>query len=244
MKRKYVLWLLVIFIILTCGMVYWFYFAPPAAFPDKGKIKNILMDPHNGIDIAEVQDTIFLDDKHVYIPFTTKTESHGISLWEWKKHKWQLSSFSTGSMPFIWKIDSDDPATHIIMWNFHPENNVDYLKFFLIKERGYSITEGKHQYGPGVQMDFRVNSGGLSYGYSPIPSEWQEYMKAENKLMKAMKPNPFFGDLFPPAQYYFGWQSISKDGTVEFPSIPDINGFGSGGQSTENLRFLNENDVY
>lgn len=242
--RKYVPFLLVFIMILTGGMVYWFYFASPAAFPDKDKIKNILMDPHNGIDIAEIQDIIFLDDKHVYIPFTSKTESHGISLWEWKKHEWQLSSFSTGSMPFIWKIDPDNLATQYIIWNFHPDNNLDYLTFYLIKERGYSVTEGKHQYDPGIQMDFRVEVGKQSYGYAQIPTEWQEYTEAEKKLMEEMKPNPFFTDFFPPTQYYFGWQSTSKDGTVEFPSIPDINGFGSGGQSTESLRFLNEIDVY
>ncbi|MBS8264311.1 hypothetical protein DYI25_07670 [Mesobacillus boroniphilus] len=244
MKRKNVLLLLVFIIILTGGMVYWFYLAPPATFPDKEKIKDTLMNRHNRINIAEIQDSIFLDDEHVYIPFTTKTESHGISLWEWKKHEWQLTSLSTGNMPLIWKIEPDDPATHYIMWNLHPKNNLDYLTFYLIKERGYSVTEGKHQYDPGVQMDFRAEVEEQSYGYSPIPPEWQEYVEAENQQMEAMKPDPFFAGFFPPTQYYFGWQSISKNGTIEYPSYPDNNGFGSGGQSTEDLRFLNENEVY
>ena len=241
MRKK----VLVTLLILTVGVIlYWNYLAPPSAFPNKEKIKNTLMNPYNGIHVEEIQDIIFLDDRHVYIPFTTKTESHGISFWEWKKHKWELVSYSSGSMPQIWKIDSDDPATHFIMWNFHPENNLDNLTFYLIKDRGYSITEGKHQYDPSIQMDFSAEVGKYSYGYSPIPSEWQTYMETENKLLKEKNPNPLFADYFPPVHYYFGWQTTNKDGRVEFPSFPDRNGFGSGGQSTETLRFLNENEVY
>ena len=242
--RKYLLLLLLCIVVLAGGLFYWYYLDPPSTFPAQEKIKNILMNSHNGINIAEIQDTILLDDEHVYIPFTTKTESHGISFWEWKKHEWQLSGFSTGSMPQIWKIDVDDPSSHYIMWNFHPENHLKYLTFFLIKERGFSVTDGKQQYDPGIQMDYRAEVGEKSYGYTPIPSEWQEYMIAENKLMEKMKPNPLFADFFPPAQYYFGWQSTSKNGTMEFPSFPDNNGFGSGGPSTEHLRFLNENDIF
>ena len=244
MPKKMLVPLLLITILIACGIFYWEFLAPPETLPDPEEINTILSDPYNRVEIAEIQDTIFLDDKHVYIPFITEEEGHGISFWEWKKHEWQLSSFSIGIMPQIWKIDSDDPSSHYIMWNFHPENNLDYLTFYLIKDRGYSVTEGKHQYNPAIQMDFRVDAGENSYGYSPIPSDWEEFMVAENKLMEEMKPNGLFADFFPPAQYYFGWQSISKDGTLEYPTFPDNNGFGSGGPSTDTLRFLNENEVF
>lgn len=244
MRKKVLVPLLLISILIAFGIFYWYYLAPPAGFPDKEKIKAVLSDPNNRVDIAEIQDTIFLDDKHVYIPFITEKDGHGISFWEWKKHEWQLSSFSTGSMPQIWKIDSDDPSSHYIMWNFHPKNNLDFLTFFLIKERGFSVSDGKEKYDPGIQMDYRAEVGEKSYGYTSIPTEWQKYMEAENKLMAAMKPNSLFNDFFPPAQYYFGWQSTSVDGSTEFPSYPNMNGFGSGGSSTEHLRFLNENDIF
>ncbi|MBT2641315.1 hypothetical protein J7I80_03610 [Bacillus sp. ISL-41] len=242
--RKNVRFLLLFIVLIAGGVLYWYYFAPLTAFPDKEEIRYTLGNSNNGIHAAEIQDTIFLDDKHVFIPFITETESHGISFWEWRNHEWQLTSFSVGSMPQIWKIDSEDPETYYVIWNFHPENDLDYLTFYLMKDLGYSITEGKHQYSPGVQMDFRSEVGEQSYGYSQIPPEWQEYIEAEIKLMEAMKPDFLFADFYPPAQYYFGWQSTLTDGTIEYPSYPDNNGFGSGSQSTETLRFLNENEIY
>jgi hypothetical protein len=118
------------------------------------------------------------------------------------------------------------------------------LTFFLIKERGFSVTEGKQQYDPGIQMNYRTEAGEKSYGFTSVPPDWQKYMEAENKLMASMIPDSFFSDFFPPSQYYFGWQSTLTDGSNEYPSYPNNNGFGSGGSSTEHLRFLNENDVF
>ena len=244
MRKKIILPLLLILILISGGFLYWYYLTPPAAFPKQEEIKAILNNPYNRVEIAEIQDTIFLDDEHVYIPFKTEEEGHGISFWEWEKQEWQLSSFSTGSMPQIWKIDSDDPSSHYIMWNFHPENNLDYLTFYLIKERGFSVSEGRQQYDPGIQMEYRAEAGKKSYGYTSIPLDWQKYMKAENKMMTARMPDSLFADFLPPASYYFGWQSTSSDGSTEYPSYPNNNGFGSGGSSTEHLRFLNENDIF
>ncbi|MCM3575148.1 hypothetical protein M3172_18280 [Mesobacillus subterraneus] len=243
MRKNVLVPLLFILILLAVGILYWYYLAPPATFPDQEKLEAILSNPYNRVEVAEIQDMIFLDDKHVYIPFITQDEGHGISLWEWKKHEWQLSGFSIGNMPKVWKIDSEDPSSHYIMWNFHPENNLDYLTFFLIKERGFSVTEGKQHYEPGIQMDYRAEAREKSYGYTSIPSDWQKYIEVDNKLLAAMNDS-LFADFFPPAQYYFGWQSTSIDGTIEYPSYPDNNGFGSGGQSTDTIRFLNENEIY
>ncbi|MBT2693725.1 hypothetical protein [Bacillus sp. ISL-55] len=233
-----------ILILIGGGIFYWYFLAPPATFPDQEEIKAVFSDSYNKVDIAEIQDTIFLDEKHVHIPFITEDESYGISFWEWQKHEWQLSSFSTGSMPLIWKIDANDPSSHYILWNFHPENDLKYLSFFLIKERGFSVSDGKHQYDPGIQMDYREKVGEKSYGYSSIPSDWQEFIQAEINRMEEMKPNGLFADFFPPAQYYFGWQSTSTDGNNEYPSYPNTNGFGSGGSSTEYLRFLSEDEIF
>lgn len=244
MRKKVLVPLLLILILISGGFLYWYYLAPPAAFPEQEEIEAVLSDPNNGVKITEIQDKIFLDDKHVYIPFITEEEGHGISFWEWRKHEWLLSSFSTGSMPQIWKIDSEDPSSNYIMWNFHPENDLDYLTFFLVKERGFSVSDGRQQYDPGIQMEYRAEAGEKSYGYTSIPLDWQEYMEAENKMMAAMMPDSLFADVFPPPQYYFGWQSTAIDGSTEYPSYPNNNGFGRGGSSTEHLRFLGENEIF
>lgn len=243
---KRLLWFFVgLIMIVAGGLASWYYLSPPVSFPDKEEVSNIMMSSYPNINISEIQDTIFLDEEHVFAPFITKTDNRGISLWKWKNHDWQLTGVSTGSMPYIWKIEPNVPSTYHIFWNFHPDNDLDHLTFYLMEERGYLISEGIHHYQPGIQLDFKTGPGMLSpYGYSSIPDEWQTFIISENKQLESLKPNPFFSEFFPPPQYYFGWNSTANDGLVVYPAFPDGNGFGSGDSTIEPIRFLEKNEVY
>ncbi len=244
MNKRTLQFLSGLIVIIAAGLAYWFYLAPPGGFPDKEEVSGTMLGSYPNIHIAEIQDIIFLDDEHVFAPFITKEEGHGISLWNWKQHEWQLEGYSIGSMPYIWKISPDEPSTYKLLWNFHPGNDLDYLTFYMVKERGYSISDGIHHYQPGIQMDFESDAETKSYGYSSIPKEWQEFISADNKQMESLIQDTLFSNLYPPAQYYFGWSSTAKDGSVEYPSYPDDSGSGSGGSSIEYLRFLTKDEVY
>ncbi|RSD25463.1 hypothetical protein [Mesobacillus subterraneus] len=146
----------------------------------------------------------------------------------------------------MWKTNQKDPSSHYLMWNFHPDNNLDYLSFYFLKERGYSITEDMHHYQPEIQMDFRQQlSGEQTYGFTKLPEEWTDNIKAENNLMASAIPDRFFSEFFLPPQYYIGWRSKSHDGNDDVPPFPrNRNGFGSGDGSIEFVRFIDRQELY
>ena len=42
----------------------------------------------------------------------------------------------------VWKIDRNDPSSFQFVWNIHPEDQLSSIHFYLIRDRGYHITEG------------------------------------------------------------------------------------------------------
>jgi hypothetical protein len=244
-KKKLFLLIALLFITGIGSIGYWLYLAPPDDFPDKKASFNKILDTFPEADIKEMQDVVYLDNKHVYVPFITRNESYGLSFWQWQKHQWTFISLDTGATPRIWKIDPENPASYVIIWNFHPENNLRYLTFYLIKDRGYSINDGKHNYQPRIHMDIKTElEGKTSFGHTQIPLEWCDFMLAENKLMSSLNPGPLFSNFFPPAQYYFGWRSVAKDGFDDYPPFPkNNNGFGTGDSLIEHIRYVDKQEL-
>ena len=247
MSKKLKLILLAVIVLISAAVaVYCLYLSPPKEFPSKEEITESMMNTFPEADIKEIQDIIFLDDRHAFVPFITKSDGYGFSFWEWDKHDWHFSSIDTGATPRIWKIDKKNPAENFIVWNFHPENDLKSLTFFLMKDRGYSVTDGKENYQPKIQMNFKVDMvGEKTYGFTKIPNQWQEYVSAENKLMSALIPNPLFSDFFPQAHYYYGWRSVTRDGSEDHPAYPiNNNGFGTGDSLIEHIMFLDQQELY
>lgn len=244
-KKKLLLLSFLVLIFSTCSLGYWFYFSPPGEFPSKQEAIDAMMDTFPEADIKEIQDVIFLDPKHVYVPFITNDEGYGSSFWEWKLHEWKFFSIDTGTTPRIWRIDPDNPASNFIIWNFHPDNQLKNLTFYLMKERGYSISDGKESYQPQVEMNFQANLENKPYyGYIKIPKAWQDYILAENGLIDSNSPDSLFSDWFIPPHYYFGWRSIAEDGSEDYPPYPkNNNGFGTGDYLIEYLRYIDKEEL-
>jgi hypothetical protein len=225
---------------------YWFYFAPPGGLPGKQQAINEMMKEFPEADIELIQDIIFIDSKHVLAPFITKNEGYGLSFWEWRKHKWEFARIDTGATPQLWKTDPKDSGSYYIIWNFHPDNQLANLNFYLKKDGNFSISDGKHHYFPKVQMELEIEVGGKSsYGFTKIPDEWIEFITVENQLTASSMPNSIFSDFFPTEQYYLGWSSVNKDGSDEYPPLPgNSHGFGSGESHIEHIRYLDKREIY
>ncbi|MEH7885704.1 hypothetical protein V7654_15495 [Bacillus sp. JJ1609] len=245
-KKKLILISFFVLIFLAGCLGYWFYLSPPGKFPNKQKAIDAMMNTFPEADIKEIQDVIFLDTKHVYVPFITNDEGYGSSFWQWKQHEWQFVSIDTGSTPRIWTMEPENPASTYIIWNFHPDNQLKNLTFYLMKERGYSFSDGKQSYQPEVEMNFNTNlEDKPSYGSIMIPNAWQDYILAERRLMESQSTEPLFIDWFQPPQHYFGWHSKSKNGSEDYPPYPkNNNGFGTGDNSIEFMRYVDKEDLY
>lgn len=121
-------------LLLFVAITYWFYFSKPAPFPT-----NELLIEEMSIFFPEVagsviQDTVPLDQHHVYVPFILEDNNGGLSFWEWKHHKWKPVYVSTNGDLRIWKINRKDPSTFHLVWNFSAIDQPDYMKLYLIKK--------------------------------------------------------------------------------------------------------------
>lgn len=244
-KSKLLLLSILILIIVACSITYWLFFSPPGEFPSKEKVFEAMMETFPEANIKELQETIYLDAKHVFVPFITNDEGYGSSLWEWRRNEWEFVSIDTGSTPRMWTIDPENPSSYFIVWNFHPDNQLKKLTFYLIKNRGFSVSEGKEIYQPGVEINFEASlEGKTSYGYSEIPKEWGDYIRADRGLMEKFYPITMFTDLFQPPKYYFGWRAMTMDGSEDYaPFSKTSNGFGTGDNFIEPMRYIDKQEL-
>lgn len=241
-RKKLLLWTVIFLVVTAFFLGFWFYQSTPTDFPGKKFAKSEIMNLFPEADIQEIQEIIMIDEKHVFTPFTTNQQSYGGSLWEWKYHDWQFLSIDTDFKPRIWKVEPENPDSYAILWNIHPRNNLELLTFYLKKEKGYSVTEGKELYQPSIQMEYiHQLDGTLPYGYMKIPREWREFITIENKVTQTQIPNPLFAEMYLQPSYYFGWRSVSKEGSEDYPSFPqNSQGFGTDDHLIEQMMFLDK----
>ena len=114
-----------------------------------------------------------------------------------EKDKWRVASIDTNGRPMVWKIDRNDPSSYQFVWNIHPEDQLSSIHFYLIRDRGYHITEGIEHYYPRVQMETKISLQEKSYGLIPLPDDWVTVMDALIKVESAKQHDLFFNDFFP-----------------------------------------------
>lgn len=119
--------------------------------------------------------------------------------------------------------------------NIAPETSFEKLKFYLIKDRTFRITEGIEYYDPGVQLKELVKLSGTSNGAMPLPDSWSSILASYTMLEIARQPDIFM---------YFGWMAYDGSGK-ELP--PDHSLFGSGFSGGDDhikyIRILDELEI-
>jgi hypothetical protein len=194
-------------------------------------------------NVKEIQDTIEVDEKHVFVPFISEENKYGVSHWVWQKREWELTSVNTGGEPRSWRIEDGDFSTTYLVWNIAPETSIEKLKFYLIKDRTFHITEGIEYYDPGVQLEELVKLSSTSYGAMPLPDSWSSIMASYTKLERARQPD-IFSDFFIEHYMYFGWMAYDGSGK-ELPPDHSLfgSGFSGGDDHIEYIRFLDELEI-
>jgi hypothetical protein len=189
-----------------------------------------------------IQDTVHVDERHKVVPFVSKQNNYGVSYWVWKKHKWKVVSIDTKGEPRIWKIDSKDPSTFHLVWNINPDNQINHMSFYLIRDRNYHVTEGVESYIPRVQMKEKAILK-RSYGVSPLPVEWVTLLNAMNELDSANNPGLFFGDYIV-TNMYFGWIPFDSNHKERFPEASvNSNNYGDGSEEIDYVPILDKKEL-
>src|SRR5690606_3806433 len=123
-RRNRFLSSIIIFIVVVGSIIYFFNNSKPSSFPSDDELLNKINETYSRAHATVIQDSIFLDDQHVYVPFINSEGSYGSSFWIWKKGKWRVAGIDTIGEPTVWKINESDPKTYHIVWNIPPENNI------------------------------------------------------------------------------------------------------------------------
>jgi hypothetical protein len=239
MKKKW--WIITgLGIVVLAVSVYWLYFSKPTSFPEKkeliSKINHTLLDAH----AVQIQDAIYIDDDHVYVPFITKGKEYGKSFWIWQKHKWRITSVMTGGQPILWKVVENDPSTYHMVWNIDPMDNVEAMNLYLKKERGYQGFRDANFYEPGVQMVKRVPLPTKLYGTMKIPNEWISYI---NSVINIEKSKPYAAENFHLEQNLsFGWNNTNPYDEDTFPRRSTYGG-GMNGEEIMFVGYLDDHDL-
>ncbi|MGG4267166.1 hypothetical protein [Peribacillus simplex] len=82
-----------------------------------------------------IQDQIFLDDTHVFVPFISEDNRYGMSFWVWKGNKWRVASVENSGQPQVWNGEEKS----LIMWNMDPKDGISEIKVFMKKDRGFMV---------------------------------------------------------------------------------------------------------
>jgi hypothetical protein len=244
MTKKIMIFVGLGILILISSIIYWFYFAKPTAFPSNDQLLKEINHslPEASADV--IQDIVYVDDRHVVVPFISKEKGYGLSYWVWQKHKWTAASITSDGEPVVWKLEKNDPSTYHLVWNFHPNDEISYLKFYLKRDRGYQISNGIENYFPGVQIEQKVSLQGNSYGVLQLPEEWISFIDPLINLESAKQPNSF--DFFVDNYLYFGWVPYDKTDLVVRPNwggSAHSFGFSGGSVDIDFVRFLDEMEI-
>lgn len=202
MKKTIVLASILIGIMLIVASI-WYYNSDSTSFLTDEQLVEEMTDHFSVVSNSVIQDIVFLDDRHVFVPFIAEEKIYGLSLWEWKNRKWNAVLVSTSGEIKVWKINSKDPATFHTVWNYPPQDQVDYMKLYLINKRGFQISGDEEHYEPGMQLEQMITLSENPYGSMKLSKEWISVIGSLN------------GSLTVPL-YYFRWNTYDSSDKVTY----------------------------
>lgn len=231
--------LIVFSILILFAAVYLLYYSKPAELPAKDELLQKINSTLLHIGATKVQDTIYVDDTHVFVPFITKKNEYGKSFWTWNKYKWEVTSIQSGGQPSIWKIDKNDPSSYQVVWNIHPDDKLDSMNLYLMRERNYHITGDIHVYQPSVQMVQKVNITNRLFGLMDLPKDWENFL---DSILRVELDKPFINTFELEQAIYFGWNNGKKYDENTYPKLSQ-NASGIQNDDLSYVRYMDDNDL-
>mgnify|MGYP001436827952 CR=1 FL=1 len=240
-KRKIVIFVALAALLIILFLIYWFYFSKPESFLSEEQVVDQINDTFAQAEAVRIQDTVDLDEEHVFVPFVTNSDEYGVSYWEWNYRKWGPVYISTSGEPMLWKIKPEKPSTYHILWNINPKDELSYFKYHLVRDRSYHIVDERHTYTPRIQIEHEIPVEENTYGVFNILEGWQSLYGETATLLNDQTPNLniFESNL----GTYFGWTPYNQFDEQSYPES-SLNGERfSNGAMTEFLRFVDETDL-
>lgn len=237
MNKKYI-WLIGLSVIIILCVGYWYYFSSPSVLPEDDELAEQINEIFPEANAETIQDKIKLDEGHYYIPFISSSNQYGASYWKWEKRTWKPSYIDTLADPIVWKLDQDDPSSYYFVWNLHPDNKISKANFYLIRDRNYQVSMGKHQYMPQFQLSKEEVFEDASYGVIKLPKAWINVI-SQTQSVEAVSDFPLTTSM----RMYFAWTAYDEAGEEILPEHSNGSGFSNGGIDYEFVQLINETEL-
>ncbi|MBP0726943.1 hypothetical protein J5Y03_17430 [Bacillus sp. RG28] len=179
-------------------------------------------------DVKKIQDRVFIDKKHVFVPYLSKENDYGIINWSWNNNEWEIASIEINMFdPKLWKIKSNGSFKYYLLWNM-PTSQVHKINFYLTKERQFSFSEGVWKYEPKIQMKSEKMLNGSSYGLYRFPKKWERIMNDETYINSSNQSDSLFSSFEQPTSMMVLWLPLDKNNKITKLIYPVEGGRGSG----------------
>ncbi|WP_058306897.1 hypothetical protein [Gracilibacillus massiliensis] len=214
------------------------FYANPDTFLSKQTIKNQIKEYHQ-MNVKKIQETIYLDDAHVVIPFISETDKYALAFWQWKEAEWQSIGHNAMGAYTIWKVDDQN----YLIWNVKPNDSLEYVDLLGQREREYGITNGNDFYHPEIDMTEKLNVSKEVYGMKPLPSVWDKVI-FEFQPHEPTSTNEMFHFQSQPPEINVGWVPYdSQDQILSVDNYFSGNSGGSGGGKIVHIFRLTEDEI-
>ncbi|MCA1032538.1 hypothetical protein LCL95_16115 [Bacillus timonensis] len=229
MNKRLVVYLFSGLIIVCISIfVYLSYFSLPSPFLSEKQLAEEINSTLPEAKVEEILGVFDVGERYKYVPFKSNEDSYGKSFWLWNQNKWQVAYIDTTGEPHIWKVNKRDPSSYHIVWNIHPDDQLEEVDFYMIRDRGYSVRDGtKETYYPRVQMRQTVSFEEEAFGILKIPQEWSTFVASINDTHSAKQSHldAFFNSFAAERQVFYGWIPYGRENEETIPR-KSVNGSG------------------
>ncbi len=215
----------------------------PTALSDLEYVTESLQNLAPDYDVAEVQDIVEVDSRHLFVPFVSGSGEHGMSFWVWDRFEWELRSVESSGNPYLWRLRGDDPAGQYIVWNADPASRIGEYAFYWIRPRNGGRSDGEDFYVPRVQLEQKFSLGDRTYDAVPLPEEWAELQRLQLAAHKGTDAPGLWGwGASTPGSYTMGYIPVLS-GEPEEESAWSSKGTTFGDIDLQFVSILNERDL-
>jgi hypothetical protein len=217
----------------------------PKPFLSNKEIKKEIMKVFPGDGVGKIQAQVFIDKKHVFVPYITKRNTYGIVNWIWKKNDWEIISIETNTAdPKLWKIKSNNTLKFYLFWNINPKSRIHKMNFYLTRNRQFSVSDGVSKYQPKIQMKFEKKLNGRSYGVLKLPKNWETVMNDDIFINSENQSNSLFSSFEQPSSMSVSWLPLNENNKIKMPINSDSgSGYGNGENQIDFVPFVDESTL-
>lgn len=144
-------------------------------------------------NVANVQDIVELDSRHLFVPFISESGEHGMSFWIWDRFKWELRRIQSDGDPHLWRIRGNDPSGQYLVWNVNPNFKVSEYAYYWLRKRNAGRSYNDDYYIPEVQLEHRMMLGEQTYGIALVPALWLELQQRQQSAAGGKRNDGLWG---------------------------------------------------